>query len=475
MNVSADNSRSPYIVAVSAILVLAVFSLYTYQERMLFIDSAWITFNIINTESFVFAEHRYGAFITQMFPLIGTYMGLSLKTILLCYSLSFYLFYLGSALLLGFLFRQRWLAVLLALYLTLFVSDVYYWPNNEVHQGITWMFLFIGLYQYLQQRQKIIGYFFLVPLAILAISSHLLVFVPLAFLWVLIHSQTRLTILLRDKRFIGTTCLLVVLMIVKYKLSNSGWYDPVKLEGVKKVSVAGIIDAFTSGQSKTFAGLLLTNYWLAIAVFCGSCFMLIKAKQYLNSLSMLLFACGYYLLICLTFPDAYPRSLRFYMESEWSALSVIIAAPLVLGLIQSKKAGRLTLILIVVFSIRLGYIAHSYAYFHSRFKNLEWALRDIQDKKISKALIIEDKNKSEERFIMDWGLPVESMLLSKIRGDKVQTTFKVIDDHMPAMETSDSFYSCFNIQPVKTLNNQYFILDSTQQYRIIKHVATRKK
>ena len=140
-------------IAVVVMLLLTVWSVVTYRQRMLFVDPAWITFNIVNHHAFAFAEHRFGAFITQMIPLMGAFFGWSLKTILLLYSVSFYLFYLGTVLILGLVLKQKPLALLLVVYLTLFVSDGYYWPNNEVHQGIAWMLLFIGMNQYQFQHK----------------------------------------------------------------------------------------------------------------------------------------------------------------------------------------------------------------------------------------------------------------------------------------------------------------------------------
>lgn len=69
---------------------------------------------------------------------------------------------------------------------------------------------------------------------------------------------------------------------------------------------------------------------------------------------------------------------------------------------------------------------------------------------------------------MDWGLPIESLLLSQIEGNKVQATFKIVYDTVPFLNTTDSFYSSFDIQPVHILNPDYFMLDSTQFYETFK-------
>lgn len=152
--IDLNNNQGSYQIAIGVLIILGLLAIYSYQERMLFLDPCWIVFNIINTKTYCIAEHRYGAFITQSFPLIGMYLRLSLKAILILYSASFYIFYLGAAIVMGQVWKQKWAAVLLAIYLVLFVSDGYYWPNNEVHQGIAWMLLFFALYVHKSNKEQ---------------------------------------------------------------------------------------------------------------------------------------------------------------------------------------------------------------------------------------------------------------------------------------------------------------------------------
>src|SRR5690606_824881 len=109
---------------------------------------------------------------------------------------------------------------------------------------------------------------------------------------------------------------------------------------------------------------------------------LVKEKKYFTLIAMVLFAMGYFVLIGITFPDAYDRNLRFYMESEWVALSIIISTPLVFWVIKYNKASVL---LLIIFCIRIGYIIGSYDFFHTRYKNLELTLYNLQSNKVNKA------------------------------------------------------------------------------------------
>jgi hypothetical protein len=121
------------------LLGAALFSL----ERVLFADATFILFRIINSDSLQIQEHRFGSFITQGVPLLAARLQLPLATNVVLYSTSFTLSYLVVVLLLLYQFKEHELAVLMGLYFLLFVGDTWFWMNNEVHQGIAWMFLFL--------------------------------------------------------------------------------------------------------------------------------------------------------------------------------------------------------------------------------------------------------------------------------------------------------------------------------------------
>ena len=70
-------------------LVLIALSINWYQERMLLPDPAFYLWNIINGESFLVVDNRYTAILTQVFPLVATWLEAPLSTILVSYSVGF--------------------------------------------------------------------------------------------------------------------------------------------------------------------------------------------------------------------------------------------------------------------------------------------------------------------------------------------------------------------------------------------------
>jgi len=466
MNKPILESTSKIILLVFSILLIG--AIFLYKQRMLFVDPSFINFNILNTHSLVITEHRYGAFITQLVPLMGACLHLPLKVILLLYSASFYVFYLGIVLFLIYRFKQYGLAILMAFYFTLFVSDVYFWPNNEVHQGIAWMFLFVGLILSGSQRKPDL-WFHLIALitAFLAIFSHFIVMIPLSFLWLYFLIDKRNWKLTRTMTIIYSFGLFVI-FFVKFQLGVKGWYDGEKLQGVTHITLSNIITSFSNGHAKSMFPLLLSNYWVVVLILIAGLISLVKNKRHILLGLTVLFATGYFILVCITFPSAIGRELLFYMESQWMALGIVVATPLVYNLLPQLKPGYIQIILLAIFTTRLFYIGHSSVLFNERLNILENTITQIKNKGYSKVIVTKD-SAVDKRFLMNWGLPVESLTLSAIKGDDPLVTFKVMRQEEIVSVSNDTFLSSFRKMGYEELNPYYFRMDTMQSYQVLSY------
>ena len=112
------------------------------------------------------------------------------------------------------------------------------------------------------------------------------------------------------------------------------------------------------------------------------------------------------------------------------------------------------------FIIRFCYIANGYFFFHQRYQQLEKVTYSLYEKNIPKALIKEEGKLADEKYLMSWGLPVESMMLADVNGYKNPVTFKIVDKNFKASESIDSFYSCFKFSPNSILDKKYFIINN---------------
>ncbi len=418
--------RSAYRVSVGVLVALLLASGICYLQRMLFVDPSFITLEVIVTDSIFIMEQRYGSFITHLAPLVGSRLGLSLDTILLVYSSSFYAFYLGVALVVGGVWKQYGLATLLALYFTLVVSDVFYWPNNEIHQAVAWMMLFLG--RYFSRRGKpmpVYDHLLLLPVAFLAANTHLLLAAPLAFLWVYLNlfnaKSIRQVISLRT---VAYTVVIAVAIGLRYWMSKGGGYDSAKLPEFYNLGPSDLLATFTSGQAKTMYRLVLKNYWVLIPLVLGGTYGALRSRKWWMLPIAAGAALGYFCLVCITYPSAYGREYLFYFESEWQAFGLILATPFVLHFLP-RIPSRLTVtgLMVLIFGIRLAYITTSYSYFDTRLENLGVLNEAVREIGKEKALLV-PASALAPYFGMSWGLPVETYFLSLLREPARPVTVK---------------------------------------------------
>ncbi len=465
-------SKPAYRIALLAFVLLGIGALIYYRERMLFVDGAWIVFNILNTGHFAIAEHRWGAFITQAVPLLAGKLGLSLKAVLILYSVSFYAFYLGVALLAGRRWGEEKMAVLLLLYLTLFVSDSYFWPNNEVHQGTAWAVLFTSAFFRggKSPKRSFGSHLFLVVTLLLALSSHLLVSLTLSFLWAYRHWQKTpsVRLLLQQRETLFYTLLLLAGALCRYGLSRNSWYDGEKLAAVKTLSVHTFLSAFASAQSRSFLSLLVCHYWIALPLFGWGLAMLLCRRKGLLLLATLGWSALYYGLVCTVYNNPIAPDSLFYSESEWLGLSLILATPFVLESGSFLKVQKLLVpTLVLVLLVRFGDLALSYSRFHERYRQLARITSMLLSTGVPKAVILFPEPQQKEHFKMAWGTPVESLMLSELEGYRPAVSFKITDKLPAENPAADSFLSAFSTVPASSLNARYFHPDTNTTYRVL--------
>ena len=449
-------------------LVLLAGAFYFSYERILFSDAAFILTRIINSGSLQIQEHRYGSFVTQSFPLISSKLHLPLPVVVVLYSISFNLFYLAVVLLLLFRFREQGLAVLMAFYFLLFVSDTYFWTNNEVHQGIAWMFLFFAITTKMKKDRARIIFFlpaFLV-LAFLSVFTHPLVAFPLCFLWILFLLQKRWAFRLWE--IIFYSLLLAALCFWKFRFSTSesqSHYDVEKLQNATQLHFELIRSAFTSPMAKEIISRSFTSYWLVPLLVTAGLWSAARQKKWLPILLTLGTGVVYFLALCITFTDFMP----FYMESELMPLSIIATALFVyytLPLLEEKHA---LYILAFIFLTRFVYIAVAAPAWVDRKEWLMATLDKMKTENVYKGYVV-DEEKYRDRLFLTWGLPYESLLASAMNGEKPQRSFIMTGSEIPGWKMPKSpgeIMGSFENHRAVDFNPYYFSIDTLTNYRQI--------
>ena len=446
-------------------LTLLISAAVCWRERILFTDPSFILFRMLLEGQPIISEHRYGAAVTQAFPLLGFYLELPLAVVCWLYSVSFYLFYLAVYLLLGLRWQQYGLALLLPLYLTLIVSDVYFWPNNEIHQAVGWGLLFVGCYLHLRPRPPgMLDQLVLLALLLVTTNTHPLVAAPLTFVWVTFiwaRGGGWRGLLLRDAVY---TLAIGLGIGLRYYLSHESWYDGYKLKGVQELDWTAIMASFQSGQLRTMLSYSELYWPLAVVVGLG-CYATIRFRAYLVVLLTLLAGLAYTVLVCVTYSGGFGREQLYYFESEWMGLGLILAVPFVLYAVPHLPWYVTLATLLLTFGARTQVLTGSYAYYHQRVENLEIVAEDLRERGVPKAISY-PADDWQPYFGITWGLPLEILWVSALHDHDV-VSLKVVDTEGEVATAVTDFRSNFKRPRIAALPTDYFQVDTTGGYQLL--------
>lgn len=456
--------RTAALLSLGTLAVLVIGALVFWKERMLLCDAPHIAFRIINEQALQIQQFRYGAFITQSVPLLACKLHLPLQTVLMLYSLGFNLFYFLIAAVLVFRFKTYGLAVLMGFYYTLFASDTFYWTNNEVHQGIAWMFLCFG-YIFSPGKQRSFAPVALMLLLVggLAIITHPLVLIPFVFLWgffLIDRSQWEFT----RQQTIALTSIVVILVIAKLIISKTiASYDSSMMAGVGSLSLKSIGEALTSDMALELLKNTVKNFWIIPVLFVLGIVALLKYKKHLLAAYTALFCIAYFVAVCMTFKGY----LAFYTESELMAAAIIATAPFVYFVLPQLKEKQALLLVVIIFLIRLAYIGVSSQKFTNRVGALNKLLQHMQRDNIAKLALLKDEDRVDPIWMLDWGVPVESIMLSALNGDTVQRHFIILKPgEEERVAVGARHFVTTDIWRIDQLNQFYYHFDTTQPYLI---------
>jgi hypothetical protein len=434
-------------------------------ERILFCDASYILTQIINNNALQIQEHRYGSFITQIFPLLASKWHFPIGAVVMLYSVSFNLFYLSVVCVLVFVFKNMRLALLMAFYFTLITSDAYYWTNNEVHQAITWLFLLLGVM--LSYKNKPYNFYLhsviVVVLAFLSLFTHPLVVLIFPFLWLFVIAAKELNPYSR-KRIYMFSIVFICIIIAKFILMKQGTYDTDKIHNATHFSLRDVLHAFVSPVARLIIVKMFTDYYFVPLLFLTGLYAAFKNKKYTHLLLTLIFFVGYFGAVCITFNDFQ----KFYMESELMPVILIATILFVYYALPSIKPTMAIAAVSLIFAVRLVYIFNASALFSQR---KEWICNTVNNMKqqgIHKGYLYRNKE-LEDRLILTWGAPVESLLASALQGDKPTCTF-VIDSPEKIKERmvqSKDIIDCFGTTSYQHFNSYYFTMDTVSNYTII--------
>ena len=448
-------------IGLGAFMLMLVLAFTLYQERTIIFDPAFHLFSIVRKGEFAIQVHRFGAFFTQLFPLVAVKLGLSLKAIMISYSISFILL---DALLFGLLLRplrQPYWALALLLNSVLMVNETFYWIQSELKQGLSMLIFYLGFIHSNKVKSDSVWYLPIHAgmLSLLAFTHPLLVFPFIFGLGLLIRTtgpENR-----RELFSLGVTFLLFYL--IKSQLFRN-WYDDAQMQHLGNL-VTYFPNYFSVPTNALFFQYLLSDYYFLIPAFLGLMYLLLVQKNYAVLSWYLLFCTGYLLLVNTTYPD--PTQLRkFYSEQFYLPLGTMTLIALALHLHFDAVSRWLPVAIALIIVVRLQ---HIYA-LHYRFtEKIAWQRQFMRTQAGDKIIYPEKEVPEAQKLIYTWGSAEEFWLLSTL--DYGETKSIVITDDPEALRKHKDqprlFITKHKVFDYADLPSRYFLFkDTTSPYTI---------
>lgn len=410
------------IVLVGGHLIFALlffYSFYFWKERQAF-DAAHYLLEIILRKSFFVAHARPLGVVSQILPVIGVWVGVPLKWLMVFYSFGDVLYYYLIFLLLIFYFKnERATLWFFIIYLSTLAYS-FYCPVTELLQGL----VLIPVVSCLMEKGGLGSQIWIYLLSLLILFSHPLLFIPLGALFAFCFFRNKL-----EKKRFYLTLWFIVLLAIKFLTLDK--YDSQKTFYAVVYNDYGNINNITDiAYLFSFFKMLFINYPFLFFLFGWSCFLLFYNKAIR---SLLIYVGGVFGFLLIIISTHHFEHISNYSERMLLPLPCLVSLPIAFFELNKSrlKIQQFSFIILFVFFIfRLTQIYQV---------GQEFVLRNEQMKRIidvSRLMgaqkVIADENLLEQLPFANtgWCYSIESMFLSAVDGPEKVVSVAMLHEHM---------------------------------------------
>ena len=428
MEISSGNTLQKWktIVLHSVFVLMLVMAWYLFKER-LYADSAYYIFHSIDSGSFVTANQRIVLAISEIISLSVFYLGGSLQTILVTWSLSHVVFYYILFIIVYHGHRNEAAGIAIVLLQVIGQVWLYYSPMLEICYGAALLVVF----SVLLSEKNFTGWrwFWLIVLEILVLTSHPENFV--VFFFVVVADIIKNGFL---KKVHLTFFILLVACIV-FKSLNWSPYEGDKLGYMLDVSQNRQYENLWNKGYMADVLHIFTEHYKVLIFFL----LLATASYIVRRKWKLLFlfyfcVCGLVVLINAT---NFAREFTRYNESLYYPLVGVIIFAFMTEfyiLFHGKRKSMLFILLVFISVFQLNVIRKNGEYLKLRTMQMENLIEALGNEGMKKVLV-RLENVEKERWVLNWSYPMESLLLSSINSS-AGTVSVVADEDFDYRDTS---------------------------------------
>jgi hypothetical protein len=436
-------------------ILLALLSVFLYRER-LYADAGYYLFNAVNSGSFWIEHDRYVLAISQLLPLTGVWLGLSMKPVLIMYSLGHVLFFYLLFLFVYFGLDDRRSGLMIILIQTVGILHSFFTPQFELYYGIGLLITFYSIF-----RQSISGWFaivLMVALEFLALTSHPLVFMLFAYL-ILFDIQRKEP---RDWKLY----ILIILVyggVVYFKLNHFSAYEQGKINWQFNYNDNKHYLDLTSPKYLLKLGLFLLRYYGdVIVLWIIGILMLLRHNAFPKAIMVIIAFIGYIVLVNSAYTgNEYSR----YIEQVYFPLVIIVLIPVIYYYPRTARPGLNNVVFLSVAGLILFRIFMIYTAskpFIRRTQQMENLIASASQMGGSK-FIASERQFERPYTMINWSYPLESLLLSSCYGRYSAITIAPQADmnfqkNYRKMKPNNFLFRRWEMHNFSWLNSNYFAL-----------------
>ena len=449
-----------FIIGIGTFGMLFILSILFFKERTIFTDAAFHLFYLVNEGKFQVQHHRFVAIFTQIFPISGIKLHLSLATIAQLYSTSFILLYTLCFLVLYKWIKNERLAIAYLLFNILITTHSFYWMLSEMLQGIVFLFLSFAVLEnrLISKTTNKFDFPLLSICTFIFAFSHPLIIFPFAFLLLFFMLQYP-----NKKLFLYYYCLpFIFIYLIKSQFINAE-YDNNAMKGIQNFIIL-FPNYFNIQSNINFFHYLFKDYYFLIILFILNIYVYIKTDKKLKLILLLGFSIGFLFLVNVSYQSG---GEQFYMESQYLLLALFLVIPFVydyLPILSNEKLKQVTIAVICLVGIIRIYNNH-----YNYSARLIWNKQFISktENLPNKKLIVSSKKVPSKKLMMTWASSYEFLLLSAME-NQISRSIIIVDNENEldwALANNHCFIAKWGIFDYAELNSRYFRIEDTTFYK----------
>lgn len=432
--------------------LLFAMAIIMYKER-LFADASYYFFHAINSGGFHVEHGRIVLGLSQIAPLIGYYLHMPLKVLMVLGSLGHEFFYYSLFLLVFYKLKDQAGGIAILLIHVIGQLWLYYSPMLEICYGAGLSVLFYSILRNNKYKDDK-WLLFLLIVQWFVMTSHLenfiLIATPIAY--DIINKGFK-------KRIHGIIISWMILALVLEFLTMSE-YELGKARMGSLGNSSGIENLLKADYLNDLWNLFSTFYFELIALFLLTSIYLITKVRFKKAI---IFVGAVLALIVVVNKTAYANQFTRYNESMYNPLVALIVIGFMYELFKNQKKGiqsALVIGLCIIALFRINWIWEKGEMFRLRSAQMERNVDYLQTLGHSKYLI--NKGNYQRKYShVAWSNPIETLLYSAIDGKENSISISNYGDYnhnqnYKILNDSNYIFRRFEIEDYSFLNPRLF-------------------